>query len=109
MFGTQRRLHFVVAVLVLAAVLPVWKLLGVVIGDGAGLVASGKAQGLQDQTIPALRGPILDRNGSELAISLPRVRVAANARELGRLAEADPCCRGPIRGDPGRAHRRRRG
>ena len=37
MFGTQRRLHFVVAVLVLAAVLPVWKLLGVVIGDGAGL------------------------------------------------------------------------
>ena len=94
MFGTQRRLHFVVAVLVLAAVLPVWKLLGVVIGDGAGLVASGKAQGLQDQTIPAQRGPILDRNGSELAISLPRVRVAANARELGRLAEADPAAEG---------------
>ncbi|MFV0315671.1 MAG: peptidoglycan D,D-transpeptidase FtsI family protein [Microthrixaceae bacterium] len=85
--GVSRRLQFVLALMVALAVLPVYKLLGVVLSDGDSLVASGKAQGFSEQPIAALRGPILDRNGSELAISLPRVRMAANARELGELSK----------------------
>lgn len=92
--GAARRVHFVVAVLVLLAALPVWKLLGVIIGEGDVLAASGRSQGATEVRIPALRGSILDRNGAELAISLPRVRIAANARLLGQLSEENPRAEG---------------
>lgn len=87
-------MRFVVALLVLLAVVPVWKLLGVIIGDGDVLAASGRSQGATEEVIPALRGSILDRNGAELAISLPRVKMAANARQLGELSTDDPRAEG---------------
>ena len=86
----RRRLRFLVGVLAVAAILPLWKLFGVIVGEGDVLVANGRAQGVVELPIAALRGPIVDRNGAELAISLPRVRVAADARALSRLAEEDP-------------------
>lgn len=90
----HRRVRLLVAVLVVAAAIPVWKLLGVIVGDGGGLVASGAAQGVRQYPIAALRGPILDRHGAELAISLPRVLIAADLRALGELAEDDPMVEG---------------
>jgi cell division protein FtsI (penicillin-binding protein 3) len=84
----------VIAVLVLLAAMPVWKLLGVIIGEGDVLAASGRSQGSSQVRIPALRGSILDRNGAELAISLPRVRIAANAKQLGELSEGNPRAEG---------------
>ncbi len=92
--GPAPRVRVVVAVLVLLGALPVWKLLGVVVGEGDLLAASGRSQGTTRQEIPALRGSILDRNGAELATSLPRVRVAANAKVLGKLSEKDPTAEG---------------
>lgn len=88
------RVRFVVGALVVAAVLPVWKLLGVTIGEGDVLAASGRDQGSTVVRIPALRGSILDRNGAELAMSLPRVRIAVNAARLTELAEEDPRAEG---------------
>ncbi len=85
---------WLVALLAVAAIVPVWKLLGVIVGDGDGLVASGRSQGITEVEIPALRGPILDRSGAELAISLPRVRIAANERILAELAADDPQAEG---------------
>lgn len=83
-----------VAVLVVLAALPVWKLLGVTIARGDVLAASGRDQGSTEVRIPALRGSILDRNGAELAISLPRVRIAANVASLSELAGEDPRAEG---------------
>lgn len=81
-------------VLVLLAAVPVWKLLGVIVGEGDVLAARGRDQGATEVPIQALRGSILDRNGAELAISLPRVRIAADAKELGALSEDDPKAEG---------------
>ena len=90
----QKRVRVVVVFLALAAIFPIWKLLGVIIGGGSALAENGRSQGLSEVAVPALRGSIVDRNGAELAMSLPRVRVAANARELGRLGEEDPGAEG---------------
>ncbi len=82
------------AILALAAVVPLWKLFAVIVSDGESLAGAGAVQGVREFPIAALRGPILDRNGAELAISLPRVRIAADARALGRLAADDPRAEG---------------
>lgn len=92
--GAGPRVRFVIAVLVLLATMPVWKLLGVIIGEGDVLAASGRSQGATEVRIPALRGSILDRNGAELAISLPRVRIAANVKQLGELSKDNPRAEG---------------
>lgn len=88
------RVRFVVGVLAVLAILPLWKLFGVIVGDGEVLAASGRVQGSTEVAIPALRGSIYDRNGSELAISLPRVRVAANVARLAELSESDHAAEG---------------
>jgi cell division protein FtsI (penicillin-binding protein 3) len=92
--SVRGRVRVVVIVLALAAVFPIWKLLGVIVGGGAALAEDGRSQGLSEVAVPALRGSIVDRTGAEMAMSLPRVRIAANARDLGRLAEEDPTAEG---------------
>jgi len=64
------------------AVLPLWKLIGVQLRDGSALAARGEDQRVRTVKMPAQRGSILDRNGVELAISLPRKRVVANMNLL---------------------------
>lgn len=69
-------------VLCLLAALPLWKLVGVQLRDGSDLAARGETQRVRTVKMPAQRGSIIDRNGVELAISLPRKRVVTNMRVL---------------------------
>ena len=76
-----------VALLVVLAVWPVWKMLGVLFSERDDLAAQGVRQSVREVEIPSTRGAILDRNGVELALSLPRVRLAVNLKHLGELGE----------------------
>ena len=69
-------------VLGLLALLPLLKLIGVQISDSDELVAKGEDQRVRRVELPAQRGSILDRNGVELAISIPRQRVVTNMARL---------------------------
>ncbi len=69
-------------VLGLLALLPMLKLIGVQVSDGDELVAKGEDQRIRHVEMPAQRGSILDRNGVELAISIPRKRVVTNMARL---------------------------
>ena len=69
-------------VLGLLALLPMLKLIGVQVSDGDQLVAQGENQRVRRVEMPAQRGSILDRNGVELAISIPRKRVVTNMSRL---------------------------
>jgi cell division protein FtsI (penicillin-binding protein 3) len=69
-------------VLGLLALLPMLKLIGVQVSDSDELVAKGEDQRVRRVELPAQRGSILDRNGVELAISIPRQRVVTNMARL---------------------------
>ncbi len=66
------------------AVLSILKLVGVQAGDGGELARRGEDQRVRSVELPAQRGSILDRNGVELAISVPRKRVAVNMATLSK-------------------------
>ncbi len=78
----RRRVLALGVVLALLAIAPTYKLVGVQLGDGAALAERGHDQRVRERRITALRGSILDRNGVELAISVPTKRVVADMREL---------------------------
>ncbi len=80
----MQRVVVVGVILGLLALLPLLKLIGVQVGDGQELVAQGEDQRVRRVEMPAQRGSILDRNGVELAISIPRQRVVT---DMGRLQE----------------------
>ena len=86
---TRRRLWGVVAAFGVLALLPLVKLVGVQFADASTLAAEGLQQRQRTESIPAPRGSILDRNGSELAISVPRTTVAGNKVLLGRAGISD--------------------
>lgn len=75
----MRNLAMVVAVLVL---LPVLKLGAIQLGGAEQLVNDGKDQRTKKVVLPGYRGAIVDRNGADLAVSLPRRTVAANMKVL---------------------------
>lgn len=64
--------------------------MGVLVSEREDLAAQGLEQSLREVSVPATRGAILDRNGVELAISLPRYRLAANLANLEDLEEDRP-------------------
>jgi cell division protein FtsI (penicillin-binding protein 3) len=64
------------------ALLPVVKLTDVQLQDASSLRGVGLAQRRSSEEIPALRGAIVDRNGVELAVSVPRTTVALSRRAL---------------------------
>ncbi|MFZ4519157.1 MAG: peptidoglycan D,D-transpeptidase FtsI family protein [Microthrixaceae bacterium] len=68
-------------VLGVMALLPVAKLGVVQLQDASTLSEKGVGQRRVQETVPALRGAILDRNGVDLAVSVPREDVA-----ISRLA-----------------------
>lgn len=72
------------------ALLPTMKLIGVQAGDGSELVAQGEHQRVRRVEMPAQRGSILDRNGVELAISIPRQRVVTNMARMQEEGVEDP-------------------
>jgi len=74
------------------ALLPTWKLVELQGGDGADLAARGQQQWVKHVEIVPQRGSILDRNGTELAISLPRRAVGIEMptlREEGLTTATD--------------------
>jgi cell division protein FtsI (penicillin-binding protein 3) len=74
----RRRVVIVASVLAALALLPTLKLIGVQLSGDDELVARGEDQRVRRVEMPAQRGSILDRNGVELAISIPRQRVVTN-------------------------------
>jgi cell division protein FtsI (penicillin-binding protein 3) len=78
-----------VAGLVLLALLPLTQLVRVQL-DGDSLSRRGLGQRLRPVELPAERGTIVDRTGTELAISMPRTRVAVNRIVLGSEGVDDP-------------------
>ena len=91
---TRKRLYLVGAVLGVLALLPLVKLVGVQFTDASALAAKGLSQRRTTETIPGRRGAILDRNGVELAISVPRSQVAVNRVLLAKAGvDDDPTLR----------------
>jgi cell division protein FtsI (penicillin-binding protein 3) len=104
----QRRVRFVAVCLSVLALMPMWKLVEVQAGSDESLIERGMDQRRRTRTIQPLRGSILDRNGTEMAISLPRRVVAVEmpalavegvvtaddrqrfGRRLAELLEVDP-------------------
>lgn len=84
-----KRLLLVGALLAFLALLPLLKLIGVQAGDGSELVRRGEDQRIRSVTLPAQRGSILDRNGVELAISVPRKRVVVSMIALANEGVED--------------------
>ena len=85
-----RRLRVVGGLLAVLALLPLWKLVEVQAGDASALVDRGEQQRRRTVTIQPQRGSILDRNGAELAISLPRRIVAVEMPALAVEGIEDP-------------------
>ena len=86
---TRRRLWGMVAAFGVLALLPLVKLVGVQFADASALAAEGLEQRQRTETIPAQRGSILDRNGTELAISVPRTTVAVSKVRLAAAGISD--------------------
>jgi len=86
----QNRLRLVGGALAILALLPLWKLVEVQAGDASALVSRGEAQRRHVVEIRPQRGSILDRNGAELAISLPRRVVAVEMPALSVEGIEDP-------------------
>jgi cell division protein FtsI (penicillin-binding protein 3) len=78
----RRRLiaTLVVILLVLSAVLVKVGLLQTV--DGDGLRSAASAQWTRTRPLPARRGSIFDRNGEELALSVPASTIAVNPKQV---------------------------
>jgi cell division protein FtsI (penicillin-binding protein 3) len=97
---SRRRLVGVVVLLLLSFTAIVVRLVQVQVVDPGTYVAFGASQRFQDVKLPADRGSIFDRNGSDLAISIPQRTVwadprliddpAATAAKLGGLLTLDP-------------------
>ena len=81
-YDVAKRLTILGVLLGLLVLWSVLKLVGVQAGDGGHLARRGEDQRVRSVDLPAQRGSILDRNGVELAISVPRKRVAVNMSTL---------------------------
>ena len=89
--GFRRRLVFVAGLLLIAAALLVWRLAVVQIAEPDRFLAYGESQRIRSVAITATRGAIVDRNGVDLALSLPLPSLVANPqvvedpRQVARL------------------------
>ena len=74
-----RRLIFAGMLMILISGVLVWKLAYFQILDSERYVAIGANQRMKTEKVVAQRGSILDRNGVDLAVSVPRRSLIANA------------------------------
>ncbi|MGB3410264.1 MAG: penicillin-binding protein 2 [Microthrixaceae bacterium] len=74
----RRRLLGIGLVVVAITSVFTWKMFGVQYRDGSDLAQRGRTQRSKTFVTPGQRGAIIDRNGVEMAISVPRRRVVAN-------------------------------
>ena len=84
------RIYLVAGVVAVLALLPIWKLVGVQLRDTNDLAEQGVRQRVKPMALVAQRGSILDRNGSELAISMPRVTLGLDPSLLRTLKVRTP-------------------
>ncbi len=68
--------------------------------SGEEYAAFGVSQRFQDITLPADRGSIFDRNGYDLAVSLPQQTIWANPRQIKHPLEVATALAGPLGLDP---------
>lgn len=95
--GRPRRRLVVTLVLLLVAFTAVTgRLVEVQALSGADYAAFGAAQRFQQITLPAERGSIFDRNGNDLAVSLPQTTVWANPSLIKRPVEVATALAGPL-------------
>ena len=97
--GFRGRLVFVGAFLLVAAGLLVWRLAVVQIVEPDRFLAYGESQRIRSVALTATRGAIVDRNGVDLALSLPLPSLVANpqlvddprqmARQLAIVLDTD--------------------
>ncbi|MBT6372784.1 MAG: hypothetical protein HOJ86_08950, partial [Acidimicrobiaceae bacterium] len=80
--GFRRRLVFVAGLLLIAAALLVWRLAVVQIAEPDRFLAYGESQRIRSVAITATRGAIVDRNGVDLALSLPLPSLVANPQAV---------------------------
>lgn len=64
--------------------------------DGEEYAAFGASQRFQDITLPADRGSIFDRNGNDLAVSLPQQTIWANPSLIEHPLEVATALAGPL-------------
>ncbi|MFZ4668877.1 MAG: peptidoglycan D,D-transpeptidase FtsI family protein [Microthrixaceae bacterium] len=83
--GAGRRLRILGILLGLLAFGAVAKLATVQLRDASTLSAKGVADRQRHETIPAMRGAILDRTGVDLAVSVPQVDVAISRKALASV------------------------
>lgn len=74
----RRRLIVTWIVALVAAAGLIFRLVNLQVSPSAELLASGEHQALKPRELQASRGAIVDRNGAELAISVPRVSIGSN-------------------------------
>lgn len=86
----RSRLLVVGGVLAILAILPLWKLIEVQAADGSRLAAKGSESRSRTVPIHPVRGAILDRNGVELAMSLPRLSIGVDKAVLLTEEENSP-------------------
>ncbi len=97
--GFRRRLVFAGTLLVLAAGFLGWRLAAIQIVEPDRYLARGESQRIRSVALTAARGAIVDRNGVDLALSIPLPSLVANprlvtdpvltARRLATLLDAD--------------------
>ena len=78
------------AVVVLAFTAVVWRLADVQVVDPDRYVNQGERQRIVSKKIPVGRGSILDRNGTELALSLPKKTVFADPKLVNESTKMTP-------------------
>jgi len=74
----------------LLAAFTVAKLVQVQLGDAPDLAGRGQAVREYQQVVPAVRGSILDRNGVDLAVSVPEADVALSRKALHEAGKDGP-------------------
>ena len=67
--------------------------------DSAHYLAAGASEWEQTVTLPAQRGGILDRNGNDLAVSIPQTTIYADPHQVSDVG-AEAAALGPILGLP---------
>jgi stage V sporulation protein D (sporulation-specific penicillin-binding protein) len=77
-----------------------FRLVDVQVVNGDRYTSFGVSQRYQEITLPADRGSIFDRNGYDLAVSLPQQTVWANPSQIDHPLEVATALAGPLTLDP---------
>lgn len=85
-----RRWWIILGCFAVLAAVTVAKLVQVQLGDAPDLAGRGQAVREYRQIVPAVRGSIVDRNGVDLAVSVPEADVALSRKALNEAGQDGP-------------------